>query len=221
MAQAGIPPTHRAAFARLASLTDDEFDGMVRSLADSNVMTSRPRLVADLTTRLGLDTDEASRVVGALIGAHHVRRWRDLTPEAAAELLASGDELALTDDERVLLRERLLLVLREESLGLMAKAVDVLTENERVLHEARIVTDVRPVFLRAATEEPSGWVIVQTLKVDLHRDARRENVYVAMDMTDLRKLRAVLDRAIDKAETLERVMAAIDLPIIDLGGEGA
>src|SRR5205085_649732 len=84
-------------------------------------------------------------------------------------LTASGK---LSEEQRETLRKRLELLLGLDStLGVTAKALDVMTEHERTFCTARILSDVRPVFSGGA-EHASAAVIIHNLQLGFHRDGK-------------------------------------------------
>jgi hypothetical protein len=57
---------------------------------------------------------------------------------------------------------------------------------------------------------------MHTLRLEHLTDGRVESINVSLDEQDLSDLRAALDRAVDKAETLRDVVARAGLPQFEL-----
>jgi hypothetical protein len=53
----------------------------------------------------------------------------------------------------------------DDTVGTAAKAGPVLTEHERIFEDARILTDVRPIFHPDLSEKPNAAVIVHMLRL--------------------------------------------------------
>jgi hypothetical protein len=90
-------------------------------------------------------------------------------------------------------------------LYIMSKAAGVMTDHEHVYCDARILTDIRPVFLEVA-DAPTTAVVIHTLKLVYHEgneNAGRKEFRIALDINDLRNLSDLLKRAITKSETLK------------------
>ena len=82
---------------------------------------------------------------------------------------------------------------------LAARALNLVTEFDRVYHGARIMTDIRPVFGHDAHTGAKAAAIVATLKIEAHEgggDVRP--YYFALDHTDLVELQGLVDRALVK-----------------------
>ena len=94
----------------------------------------------------------------------------------------------------------------EETVGITAKALSVAYEGLRHYHAARILTDIRPVFVSDPMTEPSAVVLLHTLRVDLHEEGEDREWFVTMNSVDLLQLKNVIDRAIKKEETLVKMV---------------
>lgn len=95
----------------------------------------------------------------------------------------------------------------ESTVGTAAKAGYILTQHERIFVGARILTDVRPIFHLNVSEKPESAVIVHMLRIT-QRDnyGNRSDQYFALDSNDIRSLKALIDRAMKKEETLKGLM---------------
>jgi hypothetical protein len=94
-------------------------------------------------------------------------------------------------------------VMELPSMVTSAKASDLLTEYDRIFGDARIVTDIRPVFMEDPQEMANGAVIVSTLKVQYQDSQGISSFYVALDTQDLVALKKVVDRALLKVDTVK------------------
>ena len=127
---------------------------------------------------------------------------------------SKSDVLKIPAGRREDLRQRLAKLLGyENSLGVTSKALDVMTEHERILCGARIVTDIRPVFGRP-TDKPTAAVIVHNLKISYHQDDEHREFYVALDTEDVVRLRTLLERAEMKAQSLEALLQRAATPYL-------
>lgn len=166
-------------------------------------------------------------IIETLVSLHGVRtNWNLAIPELA-ELVTHASTrdagLELADEERERLEGRLALLLEVDSLDATSKALDatskaldVLLESEHTLHDARIITDVRPVFGQNAEKPPTGVMVIHTLKISYHDESEEvKELYVAMGAGDIGALDADLDRANQKAESLRRMLEPTGVSYID------
>ena len=70
--------------------------------------------------------------------------------------------------------------------------------------------------------DPDGAVIVETLQIQTwSRVGDTQLVFISMDEADLRQLRSIVDRALEKTETLKRFIAEKGLSYFELEQEDA
>lgn len=93
----------------------------------------------------------------------------------------------------------------------------MLFEHEHSFRQARIFTDIRPVFEpgQPADAPPQGGTIVHTLKISYYADNEPKDFFIALDTSDTRALRDQLERADMKAQSLKAVLAAAKVRYID------
>jgi hypothetical protein len=102
----------------------------------------------------------------------------------------------------------------DRSLGLTAKAFDLLTEYDKVFCNARVVTDMRPIFTTDVARSPDALVLVHTLRIAYHEGGDLKAVYVAMDTSDVDSLLTTLDRARKKEASLESLAKQAGVPLL-------
>lgn len=144
---------------------------------------------------------ERSALCEALVGVHYLRATPGLTE---AGFLADVEEAALnaeyTTDALSNLLNNVRQALRSRVLRASIKAWALLNDEERIYLHSRILTDVRPVFDDEDAGRLLASVIVHTLKIATRVDGRVQGVYVSLDSDDLKELRNVIDRALEKAD---------------------
>jgi hypothetical protein len=120
-------------------------------------------------------------------------------------LLDRGDSEATSG-----LKERISRLLSlDQSLGVSAKATQLLLRHKNPLLTARIFTDIRPVFTGEENPTPRAAVVVHTLELVTRTDGSQFSHYVALDSTDLQTLKRIVDRAIRKEASLRTIMASL------------
>jgi hypothetical protein len=95
------------------------------------------------------------------------------------------------------------------------KAYDLQTEGERTFCDARILTDLRPVFGKDIASGPAGMVIIHRLKLGYHNsEGEHRTFYIALDAEDLVTLKKAIDRAELKARSLKSIVK--DVPFLGI-----
>ena len=140
----------------------------------------------------------------------------EIVNDDTESILASRDKYSkpiLTQREPFATRLESLLSI--ESLQGAIKALDIITEHQKVFTGARILTDIRPVFTEDVKKTPLAAVIVHNLKLEYFESDENHELFIALDHDDLTKLIESLQRALEKDSTLRRLLANSRLPHID------
>jgi hypothetical protein len=104
----------------------------------------------------------------------------------------------------------------ERTLGTAAKAGDVLTQHERIFQDARIMTDLRPIFHVNVSEKPDAAVIIHMLKITQRgRGGVLTDLYFALDHNDVVTMQKLIERALKKEQTLRDEMTNSGMTVLD------
>ena len=137
------------------------------------------------------------------------------------ELFQAADE---SGDERLTpqpggwgdLKERLSRLLSlERSLGVTAKALYLAYQFPRHYHGAQVLTDARPVFTTNPAEPPAAFIIGHTLQIQVHDDGEDCRWFVMLNTDDLVDLKRVIERAIEKEQSLKQLMSSTGVPTLE------
>jgi hypothetical protein len=202
-----IPERYRDGLTKIASLPDVVFEGFFAALKGcppSYVKT------ADVTAYVakaapGVTASDAKKMVSAVLSLQSVRLdaevpvQRVVSDVGEAMQSASGGKLPASEQEK--LKERLLRILSVSSLDSAAKALALRVDFGNVFCDAKILTDLRPIFAKPE-EAPVGTIITHTLKLVYHEHGDHKELYVALDSNDIIALKKVLERAESKEKSL-------------------
>ena len=161
---------------------------------------------------------ELRQIAEAIAGLYSARAVRDIGVEEFADKVCDAmealdsDESRLPHSERDQFRRKLLTLLDADVFAVITKAADLATEDEHVFCQARILTDLRPVFGTRIEDGPQGMVVVHLLKIDYHQGSpTHHQFHIALNADDLEALRKVLDRAEAKTRTLRKAVKSVRL----------
>jgi hypothetical protein len=214
-----IPHSHREALEKLARLDDDAFAAIVRIVGTPVNTFRRGELVTEIAEAVaGFTKNNAHLLLASILSAQTIRQRQAWSPIEAAEAIADVNGLDVGDLRPQLVR-RLVAILELPDLFRVAKAIDLITEQERLFHDARIVTDIRTIFSDSRPQQPIAAMIIQQMKVEFHEESGIRSVFLALDGGDIANLREILDRAQEKYDTLKSVVTGMNLPLFELGEE--
>jgi hypothetical protein len=160
----------------------------------------------------GARREDLEEIMEMLTELPAVQSTFDLTADELGEELSTADDLDLDQDERDTLDRRLVGLLNLRPFAVAEKALGVLTAYERTLHDARIFTDIRPVFADDPSTVPAAAAVVHTLRLRYHADSDMREFFVALTPTDIRAIRDALDRADAKATSLMSLLGSMSVP---------
>jgi hypothetical protein len=148
------------------------------------------------------------------------------TPKWTRETLATAlDEAARNGIENFKVaegadfKERVITLLSLDALNpIEKKAKELQQEAQRLLLDARILTDLRPVFGEDIGENPTAFILTHTLKLHYHESGKHREFFVALDEQDIASLKKMSERAQKKTVVLKRIVAASGIRSIDPDG---
>jgi hypothetical protein len=208
-----IPPQSREPFAAVAKLSEDEATALAEALEVPDCLPTGPELITRVQERVpGLVPMVSRLVYSTLALISSLAQDVDDAGELAVALSKDPAIDGLNDVQRAQLAKRLEGLMQSPSLRLTAKAVDIRTEYEHVFADARILTDIRPVFSDRNADTPAAGVVVDTLKLDYYgTDGNRRSFYVALDEEDLVSIKEQATRALAKSKGMRGVLESANL----------
>ncbi|OZE22151.1 hypothetical protein CH262_18950 [Rhodococcus sp. 05-2255-1e] len=207
---------------RIAELPDAEFDALAGALAGTSVssVNALQRAVSDAVGTVWQRDDEVESFVTHLMSMSSLGASHDFKPDELARTVVKRVEDSVGGDARLRLIDRLAALLSAPKFFGFSKALDVSSEFDQVLHVARLVTDIRPVFDPDPSIDPIGAVVVHNLRLDYFHEGRIKTASFALNDHDLAQLKLVVERAQAKHATLTRLLSSSNLTEFDVAGEG-
>jgi hypothetical protein len=180
-------------------------------------------LIAELSSKIRQERPVTAEIVDSLVAAQNVRLT--LKVPVARYVTDLATSLSLRDDKARTRAERVLATLLGTSaIQLAAKALDVLFEQERFLEDARILSDLRPIFAEEPDRRPLAAAVLHTLRLTYHEAGQLNSFFIAVDASGLRQLLSQIERALGKEKELYELLSAAGLPMVpstgDLDGDG-
>lgn len=169
-----------------------------------------------------IPTEDLIDIVDTIYGLYSVREAAGAGPSTFLDDLMDGiketrdPQLELSPDEASDLRTRFETLLSIETLRTLSKGLGLQRAGERLYCEAKILSDIRPVFGDDVSTRPVGAVVTHTLRMLYHEGGDHKEFYVVLNFEDLRAMKEVVDRSHAKAETLRGLLKDSKLPNLGL-----
>lgn len=162
------------------------------------------------------DRENVIRVFEAIRGLYDFRLRTD---KPIGELVTEVIESALEDEtlkskinDKEKFSERLNRALSfNNSLGITAKAENVMSEHQNVFVESKILTDLRPIFSEEIDEDNPVTTIIHNLRITYFADNNMKSMVFALDSEDIDKLEEIIARARSKEKRLKEICSASEI----------
>jgi hypothetical protein len=200
-------------------------DGTTRSritevLRSESASLDPSEIAATLCAKVkDLDREPAREIIDCLIALELARTSANVSVQRLSTdvVLAAG---LSPDEEANTVSTWLQETLGVEPLIISAKGISVMQDNERTFLNARIITDVRPVYREplseTPSEPPSAAVIVHSLKISFREAGRYREFFTILDNDDLVKLKQTLERAEAKTRTLSAFLQSAKISYLEV-----
>ncbi len=211
-----IPKAHEGPLRELMTMESDMRGGFLEAIRSAKPVIDPSELISVVTSTTQIPEKSVTSIVWMLISMY--RAPESSRKGFAAQVVDAARDLADTDDvDWAGFQSDLEQLLGcDESLGVTAKVTDVRREYGHVYCSARILTDIRPVFGEDPTQAPLAGAIVHTLRVTYHETSGHKDFHVALDASDLRELRTLVDRATKKEASLKGEIAKTEMQYLGL-----
>jgi hypothetical protein len=216
-----IPDRYKEGLGILVSLPNGSSSELLDVLTRAPQTANFKELASWVTPEVkSLTASQVSSVIGTLTSLARVLARINVSAERLASdlydaVLEDGGKAADPKGFQELVAKLLVL----PALNVLGeKARELQGEFERTFCEARILTDLRPVFGDDPQAAPSTMVIVHTLKIGYHdaHTATHKEIFVALDTDDIATLKKNLERAELKARSLKARLEGTGIKSTDL-----
>jgi uncharacterized protein (DUF1778 family) len=218
-----VPKSHEESLAKLFSLPEDTLVALTRALDEAPPTLSIRELADHVASKTHLDADDSYDLLRILTMLYTVRAKQSVDAATFTENLCRAaretgrEELQAPKAGWERFKKGLAeLFGLDHSLGVTAKALDVLTEHDRVFCDARVLTDIRPVFAADVEKDPSTFIMIHNLRIAYHQDSELKTIYIALDSHNVRELIDVLNRAVNKEKSLKSLATQLGLSILPI-----
>jgi hypothetical protein len=209
----------------LFSIEDEAFQAILTALKSEPPSLNSEKLFESISQSIqNIDNVVLANIIEIFKSFYDFRSNRKLEDNEAIEQIIGScieDESLVelfNEVSIVLFRERLLAILESEnSLSLGFKILNVARDQERLFLESRILTDIRTIFRSDSDiSVPLGATITQMLKIEYFELNQRKEFFVALEPTDIEQLSEQINRAKQKANSLESMLKNASIEYLDI-----
>jgi hypothetical protein len=212
-----VPSRYIPALELVRNLTDAASKEFLRALESAHITSSAEAMANGIASSVpSIPKEELEKITDLLYSLYHVREFSELNRnDFLKELLESVREIAkpaISEQEFPALRQRFKDFLSVKVLQSISKAIVLQRDQDRIYCEARIVSDIRPVFGEDVKQRPVAATITHTLNITYHEAGDHKEFYVVLDQVDLEEMEKAIKRAMAKDETLDQLLSDSGVP---------
>jgi hypothetical protein len=216
-----IPPSDRDAVKDFLNLSTESIHHLLEALREAKPMLYISDLADHVNKKIGMNPDATRGIVRLLTRLYAARIKFEMTSVDFVKEFRSAvdeeDKLRPEPEKWEIIGTCLSDILSlDELLGVTSKALDVMIEHPNVFREARICTDIRPVFGPIPADPPSAVTLFHTLKIHYHEGNSHKEFFVALDSNDIRALQDVIHRATLKESSLKKWVKKLETHFMDI-----
>jgi len=212
-----IPDRYRLGLAKINALSIEGASAISVALAELPIGSGRREMIAAIGRAAQLTAEDAEAVIASLRSLYIFKASTESTvsdfiPVLISAMQSSGNKgLAVPDDDKPILIAKLTQLLSLSSMERTSKIEQLKTDHQVVFYDAKILTDLRPVF-DDPKERPIGAVVTHTLKITCHEYGEHKELYFALDADDIATIKKISERAADKLSSIQDFMKSANLP---------
>ena len=209
MPSLSVPEDLVPAFAQLHGLSDSEYSAVhdVLSTAEPN-----QDFVAIASEKSELKESVVRALVRAISSLVGISTIFELTTDEAADQVASSPDLKVPEEEQQQLSARIKSLASCRCIRLREKIATLGREHQRVFLDARIMTDVRPIFGDEVESELEGVLVSHTLKLEYLDEEKNVGAFhIVLDNQDIGTVEKCIARAKDKNERVASILDNVGL----------
>jgi len=216
--------THFNAFSVISDMTDEVFTSLVTAFEKTQPILNPNFLALKIAEEVkALTTEQLSDITTTIISLISVLLRNKVPVDNLIVFILNN--LPLGDDDRFknfqakeeAFKHKLNILLSINNLHLLAKAIDLMREYDNIFSNARVVSDIRPIFDFGVDDtDPALVGIVHNLKLTYLNNGQLKEFFLALDDSDLQVLTKSLSRATQKAEKLREIANKTNLKLISV-----
>jgi hypothetical protein len=209
MPQINIPENVFPGFVEIAKLSKEQSKKFSSYLSNMPIGINFNKVFDEINDYLfsQLNVKSSRNIVQALISFGKLLESDYIREDLANELTNSFKEsspIKINEEEVESLKSNLSLIFKNSHrLKLTLKAVKLAYENENIFTESKIISDVRLIFNEDLKDKNRNAIILHRLHLVFKRNKKNEDLFITLDLHDLRELKEDIERAITKEEIIK------------------
>lgn len=218
-----IPEVYQPGFVILTSMSDDSFSRLQPMLVETKISETEESLAAKLVELLSISQEDAKILSSTIFSLYYLL----LVTNSTFQELATGLGIAYRsfgpqtneDDEKRLTSRIETIISLKTNLFYTVKSRALYGESLSVFEDCKVITDIRLTFDNQSIDQGyKGGMVVHNLKLVFRENDESINMVIACLSKDLDKMKAAIDRALDKEKLIKEGNLSKEITFIDIKG---
>lgn len=214
-----VPEQYLNGLEKLAILDDKVIKNLLQSIETVPLTFDLQKIVSFAETKYGVEADSAAEIVDFIVSLYFYARNEnidcDTIVDAICENLKEDSPTNLSARYIAKLKNRLLKFLSISSfLEIVYQASNLLPENENILTDSRLLTDVRPIFKEEISNGISGSLISHVLRLQYENINGSQEIFLSLSSSNIEQLIEELQQSLTKELTLQKTFEKINVPCL-------
>jgi hypothetical protein len=212
-----IPKEHIPAIGKILKLSDAAIEELISALLSTTITAEAPAMAEKIAALVpSIPLEDLGAIIDTLYSLYHVREFSEVRPARfnrdLVDTLLQNSDLGLKKDDASITGKRFQRLLNLKTLNTLSKAIRLQRGGERIYGDAKIITDIRPVFDEDVTKRPTSAVITHTLQLGYFEDGEHRQFFIVLDEQDLDALQEVIERSKTMGDTLTHLLDSAGIP---------
>jgi hypothetical protein len=216
-----IPERYRPGLEKLAVLDNEVFVKLLEAIKNSPPTLHSEDIASLAHNQYDIESEDALDIIESIISLYSLRETEYfLTDQLAAEIskaLQGESSIKLSNKVINQLQKRLSDFLEIRGpLEIASKAANLIMEHENIFSNSRVLTDLRPIFKPEIEDGIGGALISHILRISYKNINGSQESFFALDLGDIQQLLEQLERALEKEESLKKLLERSNIPYLDV-----
>jgi chemotaxis protein CheY-P-specific phosphatase CheC len=201
-----IPKRQVPTVGKILRLSEAAIEEFINALSSATITAEAPALAEKIAGSVpSIPREDLNDIVDTLYSLYHVREFSEVRSARfvrdLVEAVLQNPEFGLKKEDASITGKRFHRLLNIKTLDNLSKAIRLQRDGERIYCDAKIISDIRPVFGEDVEERPVSAVITHTLQLGYHETGEHKQFFIVLDEQDLDALQVVIERAKSKGDT--------------------
>lgn len=221
-----IPEQYKKGLSVISTMTLEQVQAFCEAVEDFKGVYNLDSLIKDIQQQALLDSLDIYNIVHAIYSLIElIAEAKTTIEDLAIDIIDSFQAVQpsteqLNDQQKKQFQNNLTQILGQTpKIKLIIKANNLISDYDKVYSNSKILTDIRFILSEKISDAQQAAVIVHQLKVEFVQNGEAKHSFYAMDINDLRKLKIIIDRAIEKESTIRSGHYFNSLNFIELSNQ--